>query len=1207
MKKLATSQVFPLREKLKRMFRIMKFTWILLLITTLQLSASVYSQQTSFSISFKDASLQDLMDEIKKSSEFDFIYSQDEIEDVRINDADFNGSGVEEILQRCLEGTKIDYKIEDRVIILMPAKPAPVKLEEQENKKIHGRVTDEEGVSLPGVSVVVKGTAIGSATDIDGHYELNLPADSKTIVFSFIGMTPQEVAFTGQAMINVELKADSEQMAEVVVTGYQTISKERATGSYDKIDKVQMSKPTSNVADRLIGTVVGLHKRQATQYDDEGGLQIRGQTSLGAGSKPLIVVDGFAIEGDLESVNPNDIESITVLKDAAASSIWGARSANGVIVITTKKATKGDVKVEVSSWVKFEKKFDLDYANPVASSSEVVDYEQMGFNTNFFGGYSRPIENDFYGVHDDYNANQYYSSAVIAMNEHRLGFLTEADMNATLAQLRNSNNQKQIEDNLLASPFTQQHNVIISGGSDKISNTLSLLFENGNDYFKGNDRKKYNINYRNSVELAEWVDFNFSGSFQYNSSNNNGVSLGDIQAMSPYDMLLNADGSYKDVQHGLYMPLIERFVKDTGSKFPYANWGYNPIQEMKSRDRNKKNINSRIQAGLRFKIIEGLTLDTKFQYELFKKDSKDEYSEDSYEVRYNVNKGTAWNIGDPNSVDPNFPKGGILDGSNSETRAYNVRNQLSFDKTLGKHAINMIAGTEISERVSEGTTFGRKYGYNPERLTFEAWPHGSSDPMNPLSNMLGVASTWLPQPYTADRLSYNVDKYFSMYGNLAYTYKDKYTFSGSYRTDASNLISSDPKSRYSPFWSVGAGWQITKEDFMADLGFVDRLNLRVTYGFNGNVDKSTSVDPLIEYWGNNIRTGTARGIISNYGNPSLGWEKTGTFDLGLDFSLFRGKLFGKLDFYNKRGEDLISKVSIPAVNGTDSQAINAVEMYNRGIEISIGTKLPIQGNDIVWTGNLNFAYNKNKITSLYKDDATLNYRMYGNGSGWEYVEGYNAHSVWGMKYGGMHNFGSEANPDMRPSIVSRDGSQYVDFSGWGPTSFNNKDFVTNEGTYNPPLTMGFSNLIKIHDFDLSFIMTGYFGHIFKRKGFNYPSMGQGKGNINDSYMEVVNGDPNKIVPIPIEGSSSYSNYNYYISDLDYLTVKADNIRIEEINLTYHMPKKALNRIGLNGLSFYAQANNVGVIAFNKYNQDPVYAKGSIKPGVSYTFGCKFNF
>jgi len=155
--------------------------------------------------------------------------------------------------------------------------------------------------------------------------------------------------------------------------------------------------------------------------------------------------------------------------------------------------------------------------------------------------------------------------------------------------------------------------------------------------------------------------------------------------------------------------------------------------------------------------------------------------------------------------------------------------------------------------------------------------------------------------------------------------------------------------------------------------------------------------------------------------------------------------------------------------------------------------------------------------------------------------------------------------------------------------------------------MGFSNLIKIHDFDLSFIMTGYFGHIFKRKGFNYPSMGQGKGNINDSYMEVVNGDPNKIVPIPIEGSSSYSNYNYYISDLDYLTVKADNIRIEEINLTYHMPKKALNRIGLNGLSFYAQANNVGVIAFNKYNQDPVYAKGSIKPGVSYTFGCKFNF
>ncbi|WP_321281029.1 SusC/RagA family TonB-linked outer membrane protein [Marinifilum fragile] len=1196
------------KRRWKKTLMRMKLLTMLMLVGVLQLSANVKGQNAMVNMSMHNANLIEFFSEIADQTDYEFLYNYDLVLSKKTVSLEVNHEDLKELLEDVLHERDLDYQLDDNVIIISERKfvaPVVETTPVVQEKTVKGKVTDEAGAALPGVSILVKGTSIGTATDVDGNYTLRLEEGQKTLVFSFIGMVSQEIAFTGQEVVNVTLFADTEQMAEVVVTGYQTIAKERATGSYDKVDKVQINKPSSSVADRLVGTVVGLHKRLGTQYEDEGGLQIRGVTSLGANSSPLIVVDGFAIEGDLESINPNDIESVTVLKDAAAASIWGARSANGVIVITTKKAKKGDVKVEVSSWVKFESKMDLDYANPLASSSEVVEYEKMGFNTGFFGGSSKPIENDFNQVLDSYNTDQYYSSAVIVMNENRLGFLSDADMNATLAKLKSQNNKKQIKDNLLASPFTQQHNVIISGGSENLSNTLSLLFESGNDYFKGNDRKKYNINYRNKVKLADWLDFNFSGMFQYNDRNNNGVSLSDIQAMSPYDMLLNEDGSYADVQRGLYMPLINRFVKDTGSEFPYENWGYNPIQERRNRDKNFKSINSRVQAGLKVKLLEGLTFDTKFQYEIFKNDSKSIYSEDSYEVRYNVNKATAWTIGNPATVDPNLPKGSIVDESTSETKAYNIRNQINFARTYKQHAINFIAGTEITKRTIDGTTYGRKYGFNEKRLTYTSWPHGSSDPMNPLKDMLG--QTLRDMPFAENRISDGIDKYFSVYGNLAYTYNDKYTLSGSYRTDASNLISSDPKSRYSPFWSIGAGWQLSKEDFMKDLDFVDRLTLRATYGFNGNVNKETSVDPLISYWGYNSYTGTAMGIISNYGNPSLSWEKTGTFDLGFDFSLFRGRLFGKIDVYNKKGEDLISMVSIPAVNGDDSQSINAVEMYNRGIEISVGTKLPIKGNQIVWTGNLNFAYNKNKITSLYKDDATLNYRMYGNGSGWEFVEGYNAHTVWGMKYGGMHNFGTAENPDMRPSIVSRDGKKYVDFSGYGPTSFVNKDFVTNEGTYNPPVTMGFTNHFKIHDFDLSFIMTGYFGHIFRRTSFNYPSMSAGKGNINEFYKEVINGDPNKIVPVPTEGSPNYRRYGYYVGILDYLTVNADNIRIEEINLTYNMPKKALNKIGLKGLSFYAQANNVGVITFNKYNQDPVYPKGSIKPGVSYTFGCKFNF
>ena len=1176
---------------------------MVLLMSLLTTYGRANSQMIISNLKLDDVELSEALERIEELTDYDFVFSYDDVQGYQVS-VDLQSATLEDCLNQVFKELPFEYKAEGDVVIVSYKIPEPKIIEQQEKKTITGKVSDEKGMPLPGVSVFIKGTSIGVATDIDGNYAISFEGENTVLVFSFVGMIPQEIAYHGQTDLNVVLNYDTANLDEVVVTGYQTISRERVTGSYDKVDGIQMSKPTSNVADRLIGTIVGLHNRIGNQYDEESVLQIRGQTSLGANSAPLIVVDGFAIEGDLESINPNDIESITVLKDAAAASIWGARSANGVIVVTTKKADKG-VKVEVSSWVKFEGKLNLDYANPLASGSDIVDYEEMGFNTDFFGGSSRPIENDFNKVFEDNNPNQYYSTAVIAMNENRLGFISTVDKDAALAELRTLNNKKQIEDHLLASPFTQQHNVIISGSSDKISNTLSLLFEGSNDYFKGNDSKKYNINYRNNVKLADWLDFNFSGMFQYNYVNNNGVTLNDIQAISPYDMLLNEDGSYKNVQYGLYMPLINRFVNDTGSEFPYENWGYNPIEERRSRDRNTKNIYSRIQAGLKFKILKGLTIDSKFQYEIYKTDTKDEYSENSYEVRFNVNKNTAWTIGDPNTVDPNFPEGAILDQSNSEIHAYNVRNQLSFARIFDKHSFNFIAGTEISERVAESTTFGRKYGYNSERLTFGTWPHGSSDPLNPLMDILGQKIS--SAPYSDDALSYLVDRYFSLYANLAYTYNDKYTISGSYRTDASNLISSDPKSRYSPFWSIGAGWQINNEDFMADLDFVDRLNLRITYGFNGNVDKSTSMDPLISYSSFSQNTGTANGTISNYGNPSLSWEKTGTFDLGIDFSLFKGKLFGKVDFYNKKGTDLISKVSLPAVNGTDSQSINAVEMYNRGVEISIGTKLPISGEDITWTGNLNLAYNKNKITSLYKDDATLNYRMYGTGSGWEYVQGYNAHTVWGLKYGGMHNFGTNENLDMRPSIVSKDGTQYRDFSVSSPASFNNADFVTDEGTYDPPITMGFTNSFKINNLDLSFIITGYFGHVFRRTGFNYPAMSGGKGNINKFYRDVVNEDPNKIVPIPTEGSSIYKNYSAYTKVLDYVTTNADNIRIEEINLTYHMSEKVLNKFGLNGLSVYAQTNNVGVIAFNKYHQDPVYAKGVIKPGISYTVGCKFNF
>ncbi len=321
--------------------------------------------------------------------------------------------------------------------------------------------------------------------------------------------------------------------------------------------------------------------------DREESIIIRGLTSLGANSAPLIIVDGFAIEGSLSSLNPNDIANITVLKDAAAASIWGARSANGVIVVTTKGAQKGKVNVELNAFVKFSPKMDLDYANPLASSAETIEYEKFGFSTNFFNKRSPLPDNYSSSIYDMYG-DRLYSAAVVAMNENRLGYLSDAELDATLNRLAKSDNRDQIRKYLLSAPVTQQYNLTISGGTEKMDNILTLMYDNNIGQYKGNENQRYTLNYRTNLKLFKWLDFNFGSMVQYDYAKNNGVTLAEIQEMSPYDMLLDENGNYTHVQKDLYLPIIDRYITQKGVQFPYSDWTYNPLREMRGRDITNK-------------------------------------------------------------------------------------------------------------------------------------------------------------------------------------------------------------------------------------------------------------------------------------------------------------------------------------------------------------------------------------------------------------------------------------------------------------------------------------------------------------------------------------------------------------------------------------------------------------------------------------------
>lgn len=1225
-------------NKLKKLWLMARFTICLLLIGMLSANANVFSQNEKVNLSMKNTTLKNVIWEIEKQTGFVFMYSTNDVNKASKLNISVENKAVSEVLENCLKGTNLTFIIQDKVIVIKPApKAAPI---EQKKVTIKGTVKDVDGNTLPGVSVIVKGTQRGVATNIDGKFEIMVDDKPGVVLqFSFVGMITKEVKIGKNKDLVVLLKSDSEQLEEVVITGFQRISKERASGSFDKVDSKELEKPVSSIAERLIGTVTGLQE----VVDEYGNtkIEIRGQSNMkvdfGRQTGPLIVVDGFPIEGDFNSVNPNDIESVTVLKDAAAASIWGAKSGHGVIVITTKRGVKkGDAKVEFNSFWKFKSKPNLDKELNRLSSAEQIKLEEYVYGTTTPWG--TPAYLGWYTVDDSHMdiSSSNMSAAQIALNEYRLNNITEAEKNARLNALRQLNNTEQLKKYLLQHNITQQYNLAISGGNEKMRNRLSIMFEDRNSDRKGDDYKKYMVNYKLNYKVAKFMDFNLSGTFNYDNDDysGSGSKLFNTESpyeyaknMAPYQMLVNPDGSLVRWRNGpatnwgayggptdIYGPNFDRYVGPDADKFPYADWTYNPIEELAMREYSRKMLNARINAGITLKLMKGLTFDSKFQYDYFDTKLREYHKEGSFEVRMRVNATSSWDR-NAHTVTANLPKGDFLDRAYSETRAYNIRNQLNFNRTYGKHSINALAGTEYSINKWTIMIQPRSYGYDDARMSTAEFPNG---PGNTSGNYLYEAFKfdWYGNPAkvysqypsgtgknfisrfngfrTTTEPGYTCDVYFSLYANAAYTYDDKYTFTASARTDASNLTGDDPSAKYSPFWSFGGSWQLGKEQFMDKFDWLDRLIVRASYGFNGIVNKNSSAKTVINLSSSkNPLTGDYQASITRgYGNPELVWEKVGQFNFAIDYSILQGKLYGKLEYYNKKSKDLIGDVDVPLVVGTSRARLNALEMQNTGYEIELGSVLPIMGEDIVWSGNLSLAYNKNKMTKLLSEPGWYSSLIYGSP-----LEGYDANSLWTYKFAGMDG--------ETPMIYDTEGNIIAGPLGWSGLPGGALDYSFYQGTRVAPYIASLRSNLKIFDFDLSVMFTGKFGHKFLRTVYDYYLPTRNK-SVSALYREAIEIDPSKGIPMPTEGYvANLTDYSGVQRALDYRVADASHIRFQEINLTYNMPNKYISKYGIKNVRLYGQVNNVARILFNSYDEDPEYRFGNRR--ATFTFGMKCNF
>lgn len=1209
---------FYLRKRPQSLQKILcKMRLTLVMLFVFGFSAVASSQKVVLDV--QNATLNVALNQLKNQTGVRLLFDESKAAQVSCADCRLVNVELQTALDRLLEGTDWGYEEVEGVYVVKQLPPmaqaVPVK----------GKVVDENGEPLPGVSVVLKGTTTGVATDINGEFTLLIPnPDGAVLVFSFVGMKTVELPIVTDRPMNVTMETDTEQMDEVVVTGYQTISRERATGSYAIIDtKLLEQKPTANLSEALNGLVPGLAV-QSSSVDGDLRFIIRGQGTLQtdqADRDPLIVVDGFPISGYSDSndpfntINPNDVESVTVLKDAAATSIYGARAANGVIVITTKKGREGSkLDISADAYWSVSSRADLDYLFNMASAESQFRFEELMHK------YS-PI--NLSGSYDPYltpSARKKYMSAPYSMLFERDGKLnmTADEYDARRQELIDMGNQGLWEDDLQEYIFRrmvhQQYNVALRGATDRLNYAFSASFDDEKSYLQDNGSQRVLLNLSSSAKLTKNLSFDLAINTTFSKERNNGTDISEIKEwLSPWTRLVDDNGDFVHISTGstVYEPIL---MSEYAGKTP-ADWTYNPVEDRQYTDDVAKTLNYRIQGGFNYNTTWGLNLSAKGQYEQRRYTHHVSYDPESYFVRDLYNTYSTLNT-ESGLYTTYFPSGGVFSDEGDTYEAYNLRGQIDYNGTFGAHAVNALVGTEIISATTETTPIVTRYGFNEFTNSVLTTP----DYVTYQDNIFGV---WSRLPFEAlGSLQTVEDRFFSVYANLAYTYNERYSLTGSFRTDASNFQSESQRDKFSPFWSVGASWLVSHEGFMANVDWVNQLKLRASIGIAGvaaGKSGTSSVTTVAVYPGDIVYTNNESfNTIAARGNSTLTWEKSRTLNIGVDAAFWGNKLSGSIDFYNKYSYDVLSSATVPAISqGTTSATFNNAAVLNRGVELTLSTDMPVAG-DLRWNATLNYAFNRNEVK---KYNVTTSF----SGLYPSYVEGYpvdliNIVNLVGYTPEGLAIIqGKDGIQDFIKDYESAHFEQILRNEG---ETIDDNNWIYYLGTSTPKSNLSFSNMFTWKGLTFSFMLTGRFGYYVSR-GDTFITTFTGKASYSKQLDQIIKvydegyANQDSYVGVPLYTDESYDilsasfglMYTSNVTQSSHLAYnKGDHIRLNELYLGYDLPTSLLDKQGIfSRVNLYARASNLGLIWSANGEFDPDYTIGNLKPMPTFMFGLKLAF
>ncbi len=1187
-----------------QLLRVMKLTFVLLTLTFLQVAAKGFSQTVTYSA--KNVTLENVFNVIQIQTGYTVFCKSELLEAADKVSIILKNATINEAMQKALNNQTLTFSVIGKTIVVKEKEATSIvaqvvqEVKRPMNLTVKGRMVNENNEPVVGVTVWVKGTKSATASNNEGEFTLQNVEENATIVFTSVNIETREVKVNGRTdlgTITVKTKiAVDEEITVAVNTGYQTLPKERATGAYDVINKDKIEKRIfTSVKDVLEGQVAGLSSFK-------GSTLVRGLSTFSSeiGTEPLLVIDGMPTERSIDNINVNDIESITVLKDAAASSIYGVRAANGVIVITTKGGkftTENKTTVQFTSdykWVENPVLKDLHYS----TTKDYMDYELANFERDY-KRLNYPTEKDYLvarlkGIGEagtTSNGINYITPVQNARMDLLTGKISQNEYDGLMSKWANTDYRQEYMDLFWQTPLRQSYNLSINSSSKNQSTYASLNYtDNGqqNKFSKNQFIKGY---IKSTQMLNKWFSFDIGADIQYNYRKNNNSVYENITSLEPYTDILDNNGNkvYRDFVEiaGMQGPLhVNTKVLDAIKGLPqFESYRFNILDELNDNLITQNYYSVRSFAKFNFNISKNLKFSTGAEYEFAKNKEEEFRSKNSYYYRFLRNR-----FATNSSTNAVIPEGGRFYELETARNSWVWRNQLDFNKNINQdHQINATGGVELRQIGTGLPTSAVYYGYDPVALTYTLLNNYDIYTTGYKASYIYNNNTGLPGAVLdgnaikiADSdmkptLGATTNRYVGMYGVGGYTYKNKYGVSGSVRVDQTNLFGTDPKYRYRPLWSAGVKWNMAKENFIKPIKWIDMLDLRFSYGLTGNVDQTTT--PFLVASLSNQSTYTAESIqytsITSAPNPLLRWEKTTSYNAGVDYSFFRGLLNGKMDVYYKQSDDLLGSKEVHFTSGFTTQRINSGAMTNKGFEITISSPW-YRRHDLMLASTLMFSYNKNTVTKTYFNPTQASHLAISA----YLMDGKPYDALYAYRYGGLTSGGTDFQNGV-PIILRADGTATNHFQEDGTllldgsTTMNVQDVIF-MGTKTPLINASFTQNIQYKGFELSALFLYYGGHKMYLPSFRFNTADGTEDWIAKSWRpDNTNTDVPKSL-IYYDPKVSVVNVgslaNMYARSTENVA-KGDFVRLRNIALSYSLPKIFARKVRMERLKLTGQINN----------------------------------